>query len=66
VNSRDGTAILEANRAGLPLWRLGSEFVRPKWGIYRSLKDRDSLRPDEESLAIAALQISRGIDEPTA
>ena len=28
------------------MWRSGATFLRPKWGIYRSLKDKDSLKDE--------------------
>ena len=37
VNSHDGTIESEVNQKDFPTWREGFEFVRPKWGIYRSL-----------------------------
>ena len=44
----------------LDLWRGedASHFVRPKWGIYRSILDRDNLRPDEETVRFANFSIS--------
>ena len=37
VNSLDGSIEKEINQKDFPSWREGFEFVRPKWGIYRSL-----------------------------
>jgi hypothetical protein len=32
-------------------WRDGFEFVRPKWGIYRSLaKEKNKLNPQDQIL----------------
>ena len=30
----------------IPMWKNGAEFLRPKWGIYRSLKDKINLRDE--------------------
>lgn len=35
-----------------------SHFVRPKWGIYRSMLDWDNLRPDEETVRFANFSVS--------
>ena len=38
------------------MWRSGATFLRPKWGIYRSLKDKDSLK--DEIVEFADFRIS--------
>lgn len=51
----DGEVIFDIEESGLDLWR-GEDpghFVRPKWGIYRSILDLDNLRPDEENVRFA-------------
>ena len=37
LHSLDGTIKREIDQKDFPSWREGFEFVRPKWGIYRSL-----------------------------
>ncbi|RVU86444.1 hypothetical protein EOL70_03060 [Leucothrix sargassi] len=52
---RDGKSIIELAPTNIDTWR-GTEpehFVRPKWGIYRSLKDIERLRAGEESARFA-------------
>ena len=51
----DGEVIFDIDEADLDLWRGddASHFVRPKWGIYRSILDLDNLRPDEENVRFA-------------
>jgi hypothetical protein len=46
----------------ISIWRgISSEdFVRPKWGIYRSLADGDSLRSEEEQVLFADSVIEKG------
>lgn len=57
---RDGAVIFDIDESGLDLWRgeSPSHFVRPKWGIYRSILDRDNLRPDEENVRFANFSVS--------
>lgn len=56
----DNEPILNIDETNLDLWRGEdpSHFVRPKWGIYRSILDRDNLRPDEEDVRFANFSIS--------
>ena len=56
----DGVVIFDIDERGLDLWRGedASHFVRPKWGIYRSILDLDNLRPDEESVRFANFSVS--------
>lgn len=57
---RDDAVIFDIDETGLDLWR-GEDpghFVRPKWGIYRSILDRDNLRPDEETVRFANFSVS--------
>lgn len=36
----DGATLLEYNNlSGIDLWRNGTQFIRPKWGIYRSVQE---------------------------
>jgi hypothetical protein len=44
---KDGAVLLSYNNQNLDLWRDGASFIRPKWGIYRSLKTHDSLRDED-------------------
>ncbi|MCL9777302.1 hypothetical protein [Vibrio methylphosphonaticus] len=46
----------------LEMWRSGANssqgnFVRPKWGIYRSLKDKDALNEEEDEVWFADFSI---------
>lgn len=56
----DDEVIFDIDENGLDLWRGEdvSHFVRPKWGIYRSILDLDNLRPDEETVRFANFSIS--------
>ena len=39
LSTLDGKVIASAEDDKVDTWRDGMEFVRPKWGIYRSIKD---------------------------
>lgn len=42
----DGTTLLEYTNHSIRTWKTDAEFLRPKWGIYRSLVDIDNLRDE--------------------
>lgn len=42
----DDEILLEYSNASIINWRSGAEFVRPKWGIYRSLINDQDLRDE--------------------
>lgn len=55
----DGEILFDITETDIDMWR-GEEvdhFVRPKWGIYRSLADIDNLRSDEENVRFANFEI---------
>jgi hypothetical protein len=56
----DDATIFDIDESDLDLWRGEdvSHFVRPKWGIYRSILDRDNLRPEEENVRFANFSVS--------
>ena len=56
---RDDEVIFDIEISDLDLWRGtdSSHFVRPKWGIYRSIADLDNLRPDEEDVRFANFSV---------
>jgi len=44
----DGQVLLHTERPNIELWRSGSvQYIRPKWGIYRSLSDQAALRDED-------------------
>ena len=63
---RDDAVIFDIDESGLDLWRGDdtSHFVRPKWGIYRSILDLDNLRPDEETVRFANFSVSEVMPAP--
>ncbi|WP_236262740.1 hypothetical protein [Aggregatimonas sangjinii] len=46
-NVADGTVLFEYSNGSIVNWRPGGSFVRPKWGIYRSLLNDQDLRDEE-------------------
>lgn len=63
IRVRDGKEVFNIDESGLDLWRGTdkSHFVRPKWGIYRSLMDKDNLRAEEEVAYFANFVVSKVI-----
>ncbi|MFK7887828.1 MAG: chondroitinase-B domain-containing protein [Gammaproteobacteria bacterium] len=57
----DQEILFDVNETALDMWRGDSadHFVRPKWGIYRSLLDSGNLRPDEEIVRFANFTIRK-------
>ena len=58
VTTTNGQVLLTTIVNNLDMWRAG-DFVRPKWGIYRSLADSTNLRPDEETVRFANFSASK-------
>jgi len=51
----DGSTLMEYSNNSLRMWKTDAEFIRPKWGIYRSLNNPDDLR--DETLLFANFSI---------
>ena len=51
-----GETLFTYSTGSLRMWKSGAEFLRPKWGIYRSLKDTDNLK--DEIVDFANFRIS--------
>lgn len=47
----DGAILLSWNSNNIDMWRTGANFNRPKYGIYRSLNDINSLRDEDVRFA---------------
>jgi hypothetical protein len=43
----DGVELLSYSSTDMDLWRSGATFIRPKWGIYRSLNNKERLRDEK-------------------
>ncbi len=48
-NLATGNEVFHYKNDNIRMWRTGASFIRPKWGIYRSLKHPEQLR-DEQPL----------------
>jgi len=55
-----GTTLLSYRNDNIDLWRTGTTFSRPKWGIYRSLNSQSYLR--DEQLRFDRFCIAKGSD----
>jgi len=47
IDIKKGKSILTFKSKKITLWQNNASFVRPKWGIYRSLKRAEELRDEE-------------------
>jgi hypothetical protein len=56
----DGAVLLAYAAPDLDLWRTGTAFVRPKWGIYRSLANAGALR--DEQVRFDRFCLAKGAD----
>lgn len=59
---QDNAILVDINEPVIDMWRgvSSEDFVRPKWGIYRSLADGDSLRSEEEQVRFADFVVEKG------
>jgi hypothetical protein len=55
-----GAQLLSVSSSSIDLWRDGTTFVRPKWGIYRSLNRAEYLR--DEVVVFADFCLAKGSD----
>ena len=56
-----GDLLLVYDDPDIDLWRFGAEFVRPKWGIYRSLNSKEYLR--DEQVRFDQFCLAKGDDD---
>ena len=61
-NIETGETIIDFEQSNIDMWRGENkgDFSRPKWGIYRSLKQKESLRADEEKARFADFEVIKG------
>ena len=48
IQSMDGTFSAEHSMTNLRTWHPDFSFVRPKWGIYRSLREKEKIKNEED------------------
>jgi hypothetical protein len=58
---KDGASLLSFSKSDLDLWRNGTTVERPKWGIYRSLKNPEQLR--DEQVKFDRFCLAKGKDD---
>ena len=58
---RDGAQLFAYSNNNIDLWRKKTTVMRPKWGIYRSLKDAGSLR--DEQVRFGGFCLAKGKDD---
>ena len=51
TNVATGAIILNYSSTNIDMWRGGTSFIRPKWGIYRSLLNKTQLRDEQVRFA---------------
>ena len=61
TNIADGTVLFSYSNGNIDLWRTGTTFVRPKWGIYRSLNSPQYLR--DEDVLFYHFCLAKGTDD---
>ncbi len=53
----DGKTLLSYSNPKIDLWRKGTSFCRPKWGIYRSLKSPTYIRDEDLKFAYFSINV---------
>jgi hypothetical protein len=61
---RDGAQLFAYSNKDIDLWRKKTTVMRPKWGIYRSLKDPGDLR--DEQVKFGGFCLAKGKDDCAA
>jgi hypothetical protein len=61
TNMIDGSVLLFYSNDNIDMWRTGTTFCRPKWGIYRSLNHPEYLR--DEQVRFDSFCLAKGSDD---
>lgn len=61
---RDGATLLSYSTGSIDMWRKGNNYLRPKWGIYRSLNKASYLR--DETVLFDQFCIAKGSETCSA
>ena len=59
IRSQDQSIRFARDLPSFPAWRPGFDFIRPKWGIYRSLADKAEIPNEEDRVRMANLSIAK-------
>lgn len=57
----NGTELFTFQNNTIRTWRTNANFIRPKWGIYRSLNDADNLRDEIVLFASFSIEETDGV-----
>ena len=60
----DGGVLLDYENTSIVNWRQGADFVRPKWGIYRSLINAQDLRDEAVLFANFSIEELETVSSP--
>jgi hypothetical protein len=55
---RDNNRLLDYENNSIKMWKDYADFIRPKWGIYRSLKYKDALRDEVIDFADFVIRVN--------
>lgn len=61
----DGTKLMSYSSSTLRMWKTDSDFIRPKWGIYRSLNDAGNLRDEIVHFANFSIYEAEDLIDPS-
>lgn len=65
TNVDSGAEILNYSSSNLRMWKTNADFIRPKWGIYRSLNSASDLRDEEVLYANFSITENPNLSVPT-
>ncbi|WP_405207418.1 T9SS type A sorting domain-containing protein [Aquimarina sp. LLG6339-5] len=65
TNVDSGSEILNYSSSSLRMWKTNADFIRPKWGIYRSLNSASDLRDEEVLYANFSVTENPTLSVPT-
>jgi len=58
----DDTVLLDFNKGAIRTWKTDAEFIRPKWGMYRDLKETNDVRNETIRFANFNVEESNTLD----
>jgi len=61
ISMNNNRTLLYYENNSLNMWKQDADFIRPKWGIYRSLKDKQSLRDEVIDFADIEINVNSAI-----
>ena len=58
TSMKDSNRLLHYESNSIKMWKDYADFIRPKWGIYRSLKYKDALRDETIYFADIVIRVN--------